>query len=58
MQCLKNIFSKQRKKELPYRLLLPKNFNKDKKYPVIITLHNSSRIGNDNEKQVEHLAKI
>ena len=44
--------------ELPYRLLLPKNFNKQKKYPVIITLHNSSRIGNDNEKQLEHLSKI
>ena len=49
---------KKSNNELPYRLLLPKNFNKEKKYPVIITLHNSSRIGNDNEKQLEHLSKI
>lgn len=48
----------QANKELPYRLLLPKNFNKQKKYPLIITLHNSSRIGNDNERQLEHLTKI
>lgn len=49
---------KETENELPYRLVLPKNFNKQKKYPVIITLHNSSRIGNDNEKQLEHLSKI
>ncbi|MEJ5056543.1 carboxylesterase family protein [Sphingobacterium sp. MYb382] len=49
---------KQGDKELPYRLLLPKNYKKGEKYPLVITLHNSSRIGNDNEKQLEHLAKI
>lgn len=45
-------------KSLPYRLLKPKKYNKTKRYPVIITFHNSSRIGNDNEKQLEHLSKI
>lgn len=45
-------------KELPFRLLLPKNYDKSKKYPLILTFHNSSRIGNDNEKQLEHLSKI
>ena len=49
---------KENEKELPYRLLFPKNYDKDKKYPVILTFHNSSRIGNDNEKQLEHLSKI
>jgi len=44
--------------ELPYRLLQPKNYDKKRKYPVVIALHNSSRIGNDNEKQLEHLSKI
>ena len=49
---------KKSNNELPYRLLLPQNFNNHRKYPVIIALHNSSRIGNDNEKQLEHLSKI
>ena len=44
--------------ELPYRLLLPKNYDVRNKYPVVITFHNSTRIGNDNEKQLEPLSKI
>lgn len=43
--------------ELNYRLQLPTNKNKDK-YPLIITLHNSSRMGTDNESQLEPLARI
>lgn len=42
---------------IPYRLLLPKNFTITKKYPLVITFHNSSRLGNDNENQLEHLAR-
>ncbi|MDF2850992.1 MAG: phospholipase [Sphingobacterium multivorum] len=42
---------------IPYRLLLPKNFNSKRKYPVVITFHNSSRMGSDNENQLEHLAR-
>ncbi|MNJ94292.1 Alpha/beta hydrolase family protein [compost metagenome] len=42
---------------IPYRFLLPKNFNPKKKYPLVITFHNSSRIGTDNENQLEHLAR-
>jgi predicted peptidase len=45
-------------KELPYRILLPKNYDKQKKYPLVLTFHNSSRIGNDNENQLEPLARI
>jgi len=54
---LKNVYQ-QNEKELPYRLLLPKNYNTAQKYPLVITFHNSTRIGNDNEKQLEPLAKI
>lgn len=43
---------------LPYRLLKPKNYDSSKKYPLIITFHNSVRIGDDNEKQLEPLARI
>lgn len=56
------IFKKQKftqqQVELPYRILLPKNYNQSQKYTLVITFHNSTRIGNDNEKQLEPLAKI
>jgi predicted peptidase len=42
---------------IPYRLLTPKNNIKSQKYPLIITFHNSTRIGNDNENQLEPFAK-
>jgi len=39
---------------LPYRLLLPKNYKKNKKYPLLIFLHGSGERGNDNEAQLVH----
>ncbi len=44
--------------KLPYRLLLPKNYSSNRKYPLVINFHNSTRIGNDNENQLEPLSKI
>lgn len=44
--------------KIPYRILQPLVFKTSKRYPLIITLHNSSRIGIDNESQLEPLAKI
>lgn len=52
----KKIFSKK-DIVIPYRLLTPKNISKSQKYPLIITFHNSTRIGNDNENQLEPFAK-
>lgn len=49
---------KQGEKQLPYRLLLPKNHTSTEKYPLVITFHNSTRIGNDNENQLEPLSRI
>ncbi|WP_316768830.1 alpha/beta hydrolase-fold protein [Pedobacter frigiditerrae] len=49
---------KQGEKQLPYRLLLPKNYTSTEKYPLVITFHNSTRIGNDNENQLEPLSRI
>jgi predicted peptidase len=43
---------------IPYRFLTPKNNSKNKKFPLVITFHNSTRIGNDNENQLEPFAKI
>lgn len=39
---------------MPYRLLLPANFDAGKKYPLILFLHGSGERGNDNEKQLLH----
>jgi predicted peptidase len=39
---------------LPYRLLLPENYDPQKKYPLILFLHGSGERGNDNEKQLIH----
>ncbi|WP_373495648.1 dienelactone hydrolase family protein [Aquiflexum sp.] len=40
--------------ELPYRLLQPKNFDIDRKYPLLLFLHGAGERGNDNEKQLVH----
>ncbi|HAY3551292.1 phospholipase [Elizabethkingia meningoseptica] len=54
---LKKVF-KNTTTELPYRLLLPQQMDTGKKYPLVITFHNSTRIGTDNENQLEPLARI
>ena len=43
---------------LPYRLLLPVNYNTNNKYPLIIVLHGSGERGNDNESQLTHGGKL
>lgn len=44
----------QKNDTMPYRLLLPLNFDVHKKYPLILFLHGSGERGNDNEKQLVH----
>jgi len=44
--------------KIPYRFLTPKNNRINEKFPLVITFHNSTRIGNDNENQLEPFAKI
>lgn len=43
---------------LPYRILYPDNYDKSKKYPLILFLHGSGERGNDNEKQLVHGARL
>jgi predicted peptidase len=43
---------------LPYRLLLPENFNPKTKYPFVLFLHGSGEKGNDNELQLVHGAAL
>jgi predicted peptidase len=39
---------------LPYRLLLPENYDPQKTYPVVFFLHGRGESGTDNEKQLVH----
>lgn len=39
---------------MPYRVLLPKNYDPSKKYPLILFLHGSGERGRDNEAQLTH----
>ncbi|HET8859555.1 prolyl oligopeptidase family serine peptidase [Marivirga sp.] len=39
---------------LKYRILYPKNFDRDKKYPLVLFLHGAGERGDDNEKQLVH----
>ena len=43
---------------LPYRILLPDNYNPQNKYSLVIFLHGSGERGNDNEKQLTHGAEL
>jgi len=43
---------------LPYRILLPKNYNPNIKYPLILFLHGSGERGSDNTLQLTHGADL
>lgn len=43
---------------LPYRILLPLNYDASKKYPLILVLHGAGERGNDNEAQLVHGAYL
>lgn len=43
---------------MPYRILLPKEYDASKKYPLIYFLHGSGERGNDNERQLIHSVKL
>lgn len=43
---------------LPYRILFPEDYDKSRKYPLILVLHGAGERGNDNEKQLIHGGKL
>lgn len=43
---------------LPYRILMPENYDSKKKYPLVLFLHGSGERGNDNEAQLTHGASL
>ena len=40
--------------QLPYRMLLPENYNENKEYPLLLFLHGAGERGNNNESQLDH----
>jgi predicted peptidase len=58
----KTLFSKEQfirgGDTLRYRMLLPENFDANKKYPVLFFLHGAGERGNDNEAQLVHGSKL
>ncbi|WP_454801709.1 carboxylesterase family protein [Mucilaginibacter phyllosphaerae] len=43
---------------LPYRILFPKKFDPNKKYPLVIVLHGAGERGNDNDAQIKYGPKL
>jgi predicted peptidase len=43
---------------LPYRILFPEQYDRTRKYPLILFLHGAGERGNDNEKQLTHGASL
>ncbi len=40
--------------ELPYRLLVPRDYDSRERYPLVLFLHGAGQRGNDNVRQLEH----
>src|ERR1041384_505622 len=38
---------------MPYRLYVPENYDKQKRYPLVVYLHGGGGRGDDNRKQIE-----
>lgn len=43
---------------LPYRIMLPENYDYKKKYPLVYFLHGRGESGSDNEKSLAHGGKL
>lgn len=54
----KKTFTSSKNQVLPYRILMPENYDHTKKYPLIVFLHGGGERGNDNEKQLTHGAGL
>jgi predicted peptidase len=46
------------KDTLPYRLLVPKNYSKNKKYPLVVFYHGAGERGTDNKIPLAHIAGL
>lgn len=57
-QFEKRNYKSSKNLDLPYRILFPENYNRNKKYPLLLFLHGAGERGNDNEKQLIHGGKL
>ena len=49
---LTKIYKNSRGETMPYRLFVPRGYNKQRKYPLVLWLHGGGGRGNDNVKQI------
>ena len=54
----KREFTNKSGEVLPYRILYPKNYDAQKKYPLVLFLHGAGERGDDNEQQLKHAVKV
>lgn len=50
----KKVYQDADGKTLPYRLFVPKDYDANRKYPLVLFLHGAGERGDDNEKQLLH----
>jgi predicted peptidase len=48
-----HIFKNAKTETLPYRLFVPQNYDRKKKYPLVVYLHGVGGVGDDNLKQIQ-----
>ncbi|MDA0350310.1 MAG: alpha/beta hydrolase-fold protein [Verrucomicrobia bacterium] len=53
-----NVYEAHTFEGMPYRFLLPENYNPKKKYPLILNLHGRGGIGDDNETQMRNWTEV
>ena len=53
----KEVFTGKKGEVIPYRMLLPENYDPNTKYPLVLFLHGAGERGDDNEKQLVHGVK-
>ncbi len=46
------VYQNQKGKKLPYRLFIPDNYDRQRKYPLVLYLHGGGGLGTDNLKQI------
>lgn len=54
----KKVFTSSTGYALPYRILYPRNYTKNKKYPLVLFLHGAGERGNNNETQLVHGSRL
>jgi predicted peptidase len=48
-----HVFKNAKGETLPYRLFVPQNYDRKKKYPLVVYLHGGGGVGDDNLKQIQ-----